>query len=71
MAGESTNPWASTEMHVHLRLVELAALKRYLTALGHVAEYAAQTHDPRELLAAARMIREDAPRGLRRLGVRV
>ncbi len=71
MAGDSPNPWPPTEIRSQVRLVDLSELRRYLDALGRVAAYAAETDDLGELLAGAKMIREDGPRGLRRLGVRL
>lgn len=71
MAGDTANPWTAPPIRLQFRLVDLDALKRHLSAIGRVADYAAQVSDPRELLAAARMIHEDAPRGLWRLGVRL
>jgi hypothetical protein len=49
------------------RWVDLDRLRRYLRALESVAHRGATARDPRELLAAAQIIREDAGRDLRRL----
>jgi len=52
---------------VRTRTVDLAAVRRYLQALGAVARHGAESPDPRETLAAARIIAEDAARDLRQL----
>ena len=54
----------TTRLEVRTRVVDLGGLRRYLGAIATVARYAAESRDPRETLAAARMIAEDATRGL-------
>jgi len=46
--------------------VDAGKRRRYLRAIGGVAQYGAESPDPAEVLAAAEIIRRDAARGLER-----
>lgn len=59
---------ARNAAHVHTRLLDLDRLRRYLRAVAGIADRAARERDPGEVLAAAEILRRDAPRGLAALG---
>jgi hypothetical protein len=53
-------------LEVRVRIMDLAGLRRYLRAIARVADHGAKAPDPREVLAAAWILKHDVGRGLER-----